>query len=35
MKILVIGTGQVGAYLIHLLINNGHQVKAIDNFVNS
>jgi trk system potassium uptake protein TrkA len=31
MKVIIIGGGQVGAYIASLLISNGHEIKVIEN----
>lgn len=31
MKVIIIGGGQVGAYLASLLLSNGHEIKVIEN----
>jgi trk system potassium uptake protein TrkA len=30
MKVIIIGGGQVGAYLANLLLSNGHQIRVIE-----
>jgi trk system potassium uptake protein len=31
MKVIIIGGGQVGAYLASLLLSNGHEIRVIEN----